>query len=287
MSTDRDSESKWDWEIKATSNWWDIGFQEAWTYRHLLLGLVKRDFLLGYQQTVLGPLWTLLQPIMTMLTYVVVFGKVVGINTGHTPAVLFYLAGVILWTLFNDVFTGTSASVRNNINLFGKVYFPRFIVPAAHVVSCLISFGIQFVFLLLILIYYQLFTAWHAPSGNMWLLAVPAVALVGAQSLAWGMLFSVLTGKYRDMTFVVNLGVRLLMFLTPVIYPVQYIAQKWRWVVMLNPLTSAFELFRRALLGEGFVTTWQLLCNGSLTLALTVVALLIFNKQVSRLIDVV
>lgn len=277
----------WDWEIKATASWWEVSVQEVWAYRHLLLGLVKRDFLLGYQQTVLGPLWTLLQPVMTMLTYVVVFGQVVGISTGHTPAILFYLAGVILWTLFNDAFTGTAASFRNNAHLFSKVYFPRFIVPAAHLVSCLLSFGIQLIFLLLMLAYYRLFTDWQGPTSGAWLLAVPAVFIVSAQSLAWGLLFSVLTGKYRDVTFVVSLGVRLLMFLTPVIYPVQYIAEKWRWIVLINPLTPAFELFRRSLLGEGLVTTTQVLYSGGLTLALTVGALLIFNKQVSHLIDVV
>lgn len=280
-------DSEWDWEIKATTNWWDIKLQELWAYRHLLLGLVKRDFLLSYQQTILGPFWTLLQPVMTMLTYLVVFGKVVGISTGRAPAVLFYLAGVILWTLFNDAFTGTSTSFRNNAHLFSKVYFPRIIVPVAHGVSCLLSFSIQFVFLLLMLAYYRLATAWQAPPGSYAVLIVPAIAIVSAQSLAWGLLFSVLTGKYRDVAFVVSLGVRLLMFLTPVIYPMQYVAEKWRWVVELNPLTPAFELFRWALLGEGLVTLRQLLVSMGFTLGLTVVAFLIFNKQVSKLIDVV
>lgn len=280
-------DSKWDWEIKATTNWWDIKLQESWAYRHLLLGLVKRDFLLGYQQTILGPFWTLLQPVMTMLTYLVVFGKVVGISTGRAPAVLFYLAGVILWTLFNDAFTGTSTSFRNNAHLFSKVYFPRIIVPVAHGVSCLLSFSIQFVFLLLMLVYYRLATNWQAPPSGYMVMIVPAIAIVSAQSLAWGLLFSVLTGKYRDVTFVVSLGVRLLMFLTPVIYPMQYIAEKWRWVVELNPLTPAFELFRWALLGEGLVTPRQLLVSAGFTLGLTIVALLTFNKQVSKLIDVV
>jgi len=280
-------DSKWDWEIKATTNWWDIKLQESWAYRHLLLGLVKRDFLLGYQQTILGPFWTLLQPVMTMLTYLVVFGKVVGISTGRAPAVLFYLAGVILWTLFNDAFTGTSTSFRNNAHLFSKVYFPRIIVPVAHGVSCLLSFSIQFVFLLLMLAYYRLATNWQAPPSGYMVMIVPAIAIVSAQSLAWGLLFSVLTGKYRDVTFVVSLGVRLLMFLTPVIYPMQYIAEKWRWVVELNPLTPAFELFRWALLGEGLVTPRQLLVSAGFTLGLTIVALLTFNKQVSKLIDVV
>ncbi|OUJ71211.1 ABC transporter permease [Hymenobacter crusticola] len=282
LSTDR----KWDWEIKAQTSWWGSSPQELWSYRHLLIGLVRRDFLLGYQQTILGPLWVLLQPITTMLTYVLVFGKVIGISTGQVPVVLFYLAGVVLWNLFNDSFTGTSSTFRDNAHLFNKVYFPRLIMPFAQLSGFLISFVIQFLFLLLVWAYYLLFTSWHGPSIS-WLLAIPfAVILLGMQSLGLGLLFSVLTGKYRDVKFVVGLGVRLLMFLTPVIYPVQYVAAKWRWVVELNPLTPLFELFRWALLGQGTVTPGQLLYSTLFTLTLLVAALLIFNKQGDKLIDV-
>jgi len=277
----------WDWEISAKTSWWEFNPKEIWSYRHLLVGLVRRDFLIGYQQTLLGPLWVLLQPVMTMVTYVLVFGKVVGISTGTVPPVLFYLAGIVLWTLFNDAFTNTSSSFRDNAHVYSKVYFPRLIMPGAQMVGSLVSFGIQFLFLLLALAYYRLFTPWLAHPANGWLLLVPVVLLVAAQSLALGLLFSVLTGKYRDIKFVVGLGLRLLMFLTPVIYPVQYVAEKWRWVVQLNPLTPLFELFRRTLLGEGLVSSGQLLYSGGFTLALFVVALLTFNKQVSKLIDVV
>ncbi|MFC7671410.1 ABC transporter permease [Hymenobacter humi] len=225
----------WDWEIKARTSWWGSSPAELWSYRHLLVGLIRRDFLLGYQQTILGPFWVLLQPVMTMVTYVLVFGKIVGVSTGQVPPVLFYLAGIVLWNLFNDSFMGTSGTFRDNAHLFSKVYFPRLVLPFAQFSTYLISYGIQFLFLLLVLGYYSLFNSWHAsPLG--WMLLVPFVtALVGAQSLAWGLLFSVFTGKYRDLKFVVGLGVRLLMFLTPVIYPVQYVAEKWRWVVELNP----------------------------------------------------
>lgn len=281
------TEGEWDWEISAKTSWWDFSPKELWSYRHLLVGLVRRDFLVGYQQTLLGPLWVLLQPVMTMVTYVLVFGKVVGISTGQAPPVLFYLAGIVLWTLFNDSFTSTSSSFRDNAHIYSKVYFPRLIIPVAQIAGSLVSFGIQFLFLLLALAYYRLFTPWPAPATGSWLLLVPVVVLVAAQSLALGLLFSVLTGKYRDVKFVVGLGVRLLMFLTPVIYPVQYVTEKWRWVVQLNPLTPLFELFRRSLLGEGLVTANQLAYSVVFTLVLFVFALLTFNKQVSKLIDVV
>jgi lipopolysaccharide transport system permease protein len=281
------SNSKWDWEITAKSGWWGATPRELWAYRFLLRGLVRSEFLRGYQQTVLGPLWLLLQPVMTTATYLLVFGKLVGISTGAVPPTLFYLAGIVLWNLFNDAFTGTSSIFRDNAHLFSKVYFPRLVVPFAQLSSHLISFGIQFLFLLMLLVYYRLFTGWESHT-LLWLLVVPlVVGLVCAQSLALGLIFSVLTGKYRDVKFVVGLGVRLLMFLTPVIYPLQYVTEKWRWLTQLNPLTPLFELFRWLLLGEGIVTTGQLLCTMGFTLILFFAALLTFNKQGDKIIDVV
>jgi lipopolysaccharide transport system permease protein len=281
------NESKWDWEITAKSSWWGASPRELWAYRFLLGGLVRSDFLRGYQQTVLGPLWLLLQPVMTTITYLLVFGKLVGISTGAVPPALFYLAGIVLWNLFNDAFTGTSSIFRDNAHLFSKVYFPRLVIPFAQLSSQLISFAIQFLFLLVLLVYYRLFTSWDSHT-LLWLLLVPlAVGLVCAQSLALGLLFSVLTGKYRDVKFIVGLGVRLLMFLTPVIYPVHYVTEKWRWLVQLNPLTPLFELFRWAILGEGIVTASQLLYSVSFTFILFLASLLTFNKQGDNIIDVV
>jgi lipopolysaccharide transport system permease protein len=283
MSTD----PVWDWEVKARTSWWGSSPAELWSYRHLLAGLIRRDFLLGYQQTVLGPLWMLLQPITTMITYVIVFGKVVGISTGSIPPVLFYLAGIVLWNLFNDSFVGTSAIFIDNAHIFSKVYFPRLITPLAQLMGFLISFGIQFMFLLLVLAYYVLFTDWIFHPTARFLLVLVVIGLVSLVSLSLGMLFSVLTGKYRDVKFIVGLGVRLLMFLTPVIYPVEHIAVKWRWIAELNPLTPLFELFRWALLGQGTVTPGQVLYSTGFTLLMLVAALLIFNKQGDKLMDVV
>lgn len=278
---------KWDWEIEARTSWWGASLADYWAYRHLLVGLVRRDFLLGYQQTILGPLWVLLQPIMTMLTYVVVFGKVVGISTGGAPPVLFYLAGIVLWNLFNDAFTGTSATFSDNAHIFSKVYFPRLLMPVARLLGYLLSFGIQFGFLLLLLVGYWVFTPWQVPAVAGLPLALVALGVVSVQSLALGLLFSVLTGKYRDIRFLVGLGTRLLMFLTPVIYPLQHVAPKWRWLMELNPLTSQFELFRWALLGQGLVSMGQVLYSVAVTGVLFAGALLTFNKQGDKLMDVV
>ena len=281
------NEDKWDWEITAKISWWGANLRELWAYRFLLSSLVRSDFLRGYQQTILGPLWLLLQPVLTTVTYLLVFGKLVGISTGTVPPPLFYLAGIVLWNLFNDAFIGTSSIFRDNAGLFSKVYFPRLVIPFAQLSSHLISFGIQFLFLLGLVVYYRLFTAWNSHS-LLWLLLVPpVVGLVCVQSLALGLVFSVLTGKYRDVKFVVGLGVRLLMFLTPVIYPMQYVVEKWRWLVQLNPLTPLFELFRWAILGEGIVTGTQLLYSLGFTLVLFLLALLTFNKQGDKIIDVV
>ncbi|TVT43772.1 ABC transporter permease [Hymenobacter setariae] len=248
---------------------------------------MRRDFLMGYQQTVLGPLWVLLQPILTLITYVLVFGKVIGISTGTVPPVLFYLAGIVLWTLFNDGFTGTSATFSENAHIFSKVYFPRLLMPVARLVGYLISFGIQFGFLVLVLAYYWLFTSWRAPSAFGLPLALLVILLISIQSLGLGLLFSVLTGKYRDIRFFVGLGTRLLLFLTPVFYPVQHVAPKSRWLLELNPLTPLFELFRWSLLGQGIVTPGQVLYSVSFTLGLFLLALLTFNKQGDKLMDVV
>jgi lipopolysaccharide transport system permease protein len=280
------TENNWDWEIKAHTSWWGSSMSELWSYRHLVVGLIRRDFLLSYQQTILGPFWVLLQPIMTLITYVLVFGKMVGISTQSTPPVLFYLAGIILWNLFNDVFTNTSSIFRDNAHLFTKVYFPRLVMPFAQMSGQLARFVIQFLLLLAVMAGYLIFTPWSLPTTK-WLILVPlVVVLVGILSLALGLFFSVLTGKYRDITYVVTLGIRLFMFLTPVIYPVSYISEKWRWLVQLNPLTTLFELFRLALLGQGTVTLPQLLYSTAFTLVLLVVALLTFNKQGDKLIDV-
>ncbi|MCX2740003.1 ABC transporter permease [Pontibacter anaerobius] len=277
----------WDWEISAKTSYWDWSLPELWSYRYLLSSLVRRDFLLKYQQTILGPLWILLLPILTLITYVLVFGKLVGISTGETPKVLFYFSGIVLWNLFSDSFTGTSNTFRENARLFSKVYFPRIVMPAAVTSSHFLQFLIQFALLLLLIGYYGIFQGYR-PSFSLWVVGFPiAIVLVGVIGFSLGLLFSVLTAKYRDMVSLINLGIRLFMFLTPVIYPLASVPDNLHWIVTLNPLTPLFELFRLGLLGEGVVTPANLIYSLLFAIIVALAALLTFNKQGDKLIDVV
>lgn len=277
---------KWDWELTNKTSWWQIELNEVWTYRGLLARFVRRDFLLSYQQTLLGPLWTLIHPVLTVFTYVLVFNKLVGISTGSVPPTLFYLTGIILWGLFNDVFTGTSLTFTANAELFSKVYFPRLIMPLATVSAQLVRLLIQVGLLGLVMLYYWL-SGTFAFRLNGWLVATPVVLVVVASiGLAAGLLFSVITAKYRDLTNVVMLLMRMFMFVTPVIYPLSVISADARWLVSLNPLTPMFEMFRFALLGEGSFTTSQLLYSLACTGGLLLLGVLVFNKQKEALMDV-
>ena len=281
------NDKKWDWEIQSRTSWMGSRMEELWSYRHLLVGFVRRDFLLNYQQTILGPFWILFQPIMTLITYVIVFDKLVGIPTGNIPPVLFYLSGIVLWNFFSDGFMGTSATFRENAHIFSKVYFPRLIMPLSQLSTHFLRFLFQMLLLLLMMTYYHVFeqVPLHFDAR---LLTLPLVIiLTGTIALSLGLLFSVITAKYRDLINLVGLGIRLLMFLTPVIYSIDYIPKDVRWIVLLNPLTPLFELFRISLLGDGEVSVAHITYSVLFTFCLFVGSMLIFNKQGDKLIDVV
>jgi lipopolysaccharide transport system permease protein len=281
------ADGKWDWEINNKTSFWSHGIKELWAYRHLLAGLVRRHFLLNYQQTVLGPVWVLFQPVVTLITYVLVFNKMVGISTGEIPPVVFYASGIVLWNFFNDSLIGTASTFRENAQIFSKVYFPRIIMPLSVISTYFLRFSIQLTMFLLVIIYYSIFSGMELKI-SVWLLAFPlSIILIAAIGLGLGLFFSVITAKYRDISNVVSMGVRLLMFVTPVIYPMAAIPEKTRWIVQLNPLTPLFELFRLSLLGHGVVSGTQILYSIAFTFFILLGALLIFNKQGDKLIDVV
>lgn len=284
------NERKWDWEIGSKTSYWGWSLSELWSYRHLVANHVRRDFLLNYQQTVLGPVWILIQPIFTLITYIVVFYKLVGISTGSVPAVLFYFSGIVLWNFFNDSFGGTAFTFKEHAHVFSKVYFPRILMPISALTTHFLRFLMQLLLLLLGTVYYWLFQDFDFKVQS-WIFALPvAVFLIGTIGLGLGLIFSVLTAKYRDLINFVNLGLRLFMFLTPVIYPVAFISEKaaWaKWLVQLNPLTPLFELFRLSLFGEGTVTMMQVAYSVIFAIVLLFSALLVFNKQGDKLIDVV
>lgn len=281
------AEKRWEWEINNKTSYWGESLRELWSFRHLLGSLVRRHFILNYQQTVLGPFWILFQPIMTLVTYVVVFDKMVGIPTGGLPPVLFYFSGIVLWNFFSDSFSGTSNTFRDNAHLFSKVYFPRLIMPIATVSTQFLRFLMQLVMLLLFIAYYWFFKDLRL-SFDSWMVAFPlAVVLTGGISLGLGLFFSVLTAKYRDISNLVSLGIRLLMFVTPVIFPLSMVPDNVKWIVKINPLSPLFELFRLSLLGEGYVSPWQLLYSVLFMVIMLSGALLLFNKQGTKLMDVV
>lgn len=278
---------KWDWEIGNNLNSWNWNFNEIWAYRHLLLNLIKRDFTLNYQQTLLGPLWSLLQPLLTLFTYVLVFKNLVGLSVGTLPPVLFYFSGIVLWNFFNDSFTGTSNTFKDHFYLFSKVYFPRLIMPVSVVCTHLLRCLLQLILLFLLTFYYWQFQGLRI-DFNLNLLAIPlTIILVGALGLGAGLIISLVTVKYRDIANLVGLGVRLLMFITPVIYPLASVRPRLKWIVEANPLTVYFEWFRLSLFGEGTVSYTSLLISTLITLGLLTSALIIFNKKSNTLLDIV
>ncbi|MGZ3838625.1 MAG: ABC transporter permease [Flavisolibacter sp.] len=280
-------ENKWDWEISPKPAW-DANIKRLFPYRHLLGNLVRREFLLNYQQTILGPLWILLQPILTLIVYALVFGKLIGIPTGgHMPPVLFYFSGIILWNFFNDSFGGTSNTFRDNIHIFSKVYFPRIIMPLSQLTTHFFRLFIQLLLLLLLTLYYILFRGLTIKFSLLFLAIPASVILTGILSLSLGLIFSVLTAKYRDIANLVFIGIRLLMFVTPVFYALSTVRPQLRWIVLLNPLTPLFEWFRLGWFGEGSAGLGPL-CYSVVFISLAfITALYLFTKQGSKLIDVV
>lgn len=276
----------WDWEISNRNSWRNWSFKELWAYRHLLFRFVKRDFLINYQQTLLGPLWVVLQPVLTLIVYVLVFGKWMGVNTGSSPPVLFFLCGILLWGLFSDLFTGTAFIFTYYSALYNKVYFPRLIIPFSVAGTHLLRFLIQVVLLVVVLVFYALYRNFHF-TLNVWILVLPlAILLTALFALALGLIFCILTARYRDLSNIVHLGIRLFMFVTPVIYPVSLVPSGIRWFVNVNPLSALFEAFRYALLGQGLFTMGQLLYSTVFIITIFFIALAWFNKQAIRLIDV-
>lgn len=287
MAVEAGTNDHWDWAIDSTNKWQKGEFRAVWNYRHLLGRLIRREFLINYQQTILGPLWVILQPALTLVVYVLVFGRWMGVNTGPVPPVLFFLCGILLWGLCNDLFTGTAFIFSYYSYLYSKVYFPRLVIPLSIAGTHLARFVIQGVLLLLVLIYYGV-TNQYTFSANGWLLFLPlAILLTGAFALAWGLIFSILTARYRDLSNIVHLGIRLFMFVTPVIYPLSMVPDRIRWLVQANPLSSLFEVFRYALLGQGQFSLAGLWYSIAFIIILFVFAVAWFNKQAGRLIDVV
>ena len=227
----------WDLEIKPKTSLFDIKLREVWKYRDLMILFVKWDFVAQYKQSVLGPLWHFVQPILTTIMFVVVFGKIAKIPTGHIPAILFYLSGLTIWNYFSTCLNSTSSTFTTNASIFGKVYFPRLVLPISIVISNIVKFGIQFLLLLSVLIYYQ-FHGYPIHLSVSWFLIPIFITVMAGIGLGAGIILSSLTSKYRDFTVLIGFGLQLLMYLTPVIYPLSYLESKGKYTMLIhyNPL---------------------------------------------------
>lgn len=279
-------EQEWESEIRSEDALFSINFKEVWQYRDLLLMLVKRDYISTYKQTILGPIWFFVQPILTMITYVILFGRIAGLSTDGAPQIVFYLSGIVIWNYFSESLTKTSSVFRDNAAIFGKVYFPRLIMPLSIVVSALIKFGIQFTLFIAAILYYT-FVA-HEIQPNLWVLATPfLLLLMSLFSLGLGMIFSSMTTKYKDLVFLLTFGIQLFMYATPVVYSLNAIPAKYQWIVLANPLTAIFECFRYAYLGSGSFEPQSLLLSTGIIVVLVAFGVIIFNKVEKSFMDTV
>jgi lipopolysaccharide transport system permease protein len=276
----------WDLIISPNRKWWDLHLNELWRYRDLIQLLVWRDFVAYYKQTILGPLWYLIQPLLTTVVFTVVFGNIAKLSTDGLPPFLFYMAGNTIWSYFHSCLISTSNTFTANAGIFGKVYFPRLCIPLSVVISNLISFSIRLVLFLLFLGYFII--AGSKISPNWWMLSLPLLVLIIAlMGLGLGIIISSLTTKYRDLQQLVSFGVTLLMYATPVIYPMSTIQGGWRWVIMANPMTPIVEVFRRAFLGVSALDPIWLLYSAGFTVVVFFAGALIFNHVETTFMDTV
>ena len=283
-----ENDDHWTEIIKPKSNLFDLRLKDVWRYRDLVMMFVKRDIVANYKQTILGPIWIFLQPILTSLMYVVVFGKIAGISTDGVPQVVFYLSGVMLWNYFAECFNKTATVFKDNASIFGKVYFPRLVMPLALVISNLVKLMIQFILFLAFWGYF-LFTGEIHPNAYMLLFPLLILLLAGI-SLGTGMIISALTTKYRDLIFLLTFGVQLFMYATPVIYPLSVVNDKYPQIagfIRANPLTPIMETFRKGFLGNGDFSWAWLGYSAAFTAILLVVGTVIFNRVEKNFMDTV
>lgn len=272
--------------IKPRQSLLKVDLKEIWQYRDLIQMYIRRDIVTFYKQTIMGPLWFVIQPVLTTIMFMFVFGNLAGISTDGIPQPLFYLSGIIIWNYFSDCLTRNSKIFIENQAVFGKVYFPRLVVPISITISNLVRLLIQFVIFLIIYFYY-FFTS-DSIHTNSYLLLFPLLIIITAGlSLGFGVLFSSLTTKYRDLTFLLQFGVQLWMYISPVIYPLNSISAEKQWMVQLNPMTSIIETFKFGFLGTGVFSWFWLGYSICFMLLLLFVGIIVFNKVEKGFIDTV
>ena len=273
--------------ITSEHNWLELNLKEVWKYRDLIWLFSKRSFVVTYKQTILGPMWILLNPLISALMYAFVFGGIAGIETDGVPELLFYLSGNAIWLFFSTSLTKNASTFVSNANVFGKVYFPRLTMPISNVLSSVIQFGVQIILVLLFLVYYVA-TGAVSPKWEAWLLIPVVLVHLGLLALGFGIIISSLTTKYRDLSILVGFGVQLWMYATPVVYPMSTLGDGlMKTLLMINPVTQPVELFRYALLGVGTVNWLYYGLSWALTIVVTLLGIMIFNKVEKTFMDTV
>lgn len=278
-------QQKWTETIDADHSLFDLKLKEVWRYKDLVYMFVKRDFVSSFKQTILGPIWFFINPILTTIVYLVIFGRIAKLPTDGAPPLLFYLAGVTLWNYFSSSLLATSSTFTGNAGIFGKVYFPRLVTPLSIVISNLMRFGVQLILFILAWAYYYSKGEVHP---NIWILATPfLIFLMALFALGVGMIFSSLTTKYKDLAMLLGFGVSLYMYATPVIYPVSSLPGFFKKLAYYNPLTGIFECFKYAWIGVGDFSPAMLGMSAIIILILLVIGIVVFNKVEKTFMDTV
>tara|TARA_B100001964_G_C14224800_1_gene597095 strand:+ start:1379 stop:2230 length:852 start_codon:yes stop_codon:yes gene_type:complete len=277
---------EWDLIISSERKLFEFKFYEIFQYLNVIQMFVKRDFVVYYKQTLLGPLWYIIQPLVNTLVFAIIFGKVAKISTEGVPPYLFYLAGNICWAYFSICLTSTSSTFLTNSNIFGKVYFPRLTVPIANVIISLLQFSIQFFVFLLFIIYFSIYG--YEIEITLKFLLIPFLLLqMALLSLGFGILISSLTTKYRDLTFVMTFGVQLWMFATPIVYPLSIVPENYRFWIALNPMTSVVELFRDVFFQNSSITSLHIFMSIITTIIIFLIGVINFNRMEKNFMDTI
>jgi lipopolysaccharide transport system permease protein len=284
---EQEEKDNWTEVLVPTNRLFDLKLKELWQYHDLLLLFVKRDFIATYKQTILGPIWHIIQPLLTTIMFLIVFGRIAGIPTDGIEPILFYMSSITIWNYFAACLTGTSNTFVSNAAIFGKVYFPRLVTPLSVVLSNLVKFGVQFLLLLAMIIYYA-FAKNEFYFGVNWLLIPPLILLMGGLSLGLGIIISSVTTKYRDFAVLLTFGVQLLMYASPVAYPLSFLAdKKYAWVMKVNPLTSVLEGFRFALFNKGSFDGQSLAYSALCVVVFLFGGVVLFNRVEKNFMDTV
>ena len=277
----------WDYVIRPERRWFDMDLRAIWAYRDLAFMYVKRNFVTLYKQTILGPMWFVVQPVMTIIIYMFIFGGLAGISTSGIPQPLFYMAGILLWNYFTDCFGASSNVFVTNANVFGKVYFPRLAIPVSTVLFSLVTFFTQMILFAVIYVYF-VFNEGFAVGANIWILLTPLMILqLALLGLGCGIIVSSVTTKYRDLSILVGFGIQLWMYATPVVYPVSQVGEKYYNLIMLNPVAPVINNFRYAYLGSGEAEVRMWLVSVLFTFLILFIGVILFNRVEKNFMDTV